>query len=349
MQPLFNKEAVAVWADFIVEEATKSVEELKKSSHPNVNMTTVIKTLTQSIFIRFLFGNSVNTIKKTEKIIRTLDLISKGIGPHFVSETIGQGSLKFLFLKQIWDFRKGVKQLTFFVKQQIDGKFERQGNDLISFLIQATDKNSGYAMTKDLLKDESINLFFAGQETTNNTLSWFFYLLGKHKNLHQKVTKEIENHREDQLTLDNLAKLRHTKAALNETLRLYPPSAGLATQVIGDVVIGGHIIDKGTTIILSMFATHRDETLWQSPNDFYPGHFEEKPVTGRHKYSFYPFGGGLHNCIGRHFVEMEMMIIIVVMLREFSIQSQASVKLSPGVTLKPDRDVMVTMTPNANK
>ena len=97
-------------------------------------------------------------------------------------------------------------------------------------------------MTKELLKDETVNLFFAGQDTTINTLAWFFYLIGKHETVHKKITDEIRTHKDDPLTLENLARLVIQKPALYETLRLYPPTTALATQALEDIVIGGQNI-----------------------------------------------------------------------------------------------------------
>ena len=60
----------------------------------------------------------------------------------------------------------------------------------------------------------------------------------------------------------------------------------------------GQAISKGTTIVLGMYATHCDEKLWERPNEFYPERFVNPEMeTERHKYAFFPFGGGLHNCI----------------------------------------------------
>jgi cytochrome P450 len=144
----------------------------------------------------------------------------------------------------------------------------------------------------------------------------------------------------------NLGKLVYTKAALYETLRLYPPSPALATQAVANIAIGGHLVTKGTTIILSAYVTHRHTSLWERPNEFYPEHFlNPQLATERHKYAFYPFGGGLHNCIGRHFAELEMMIVIVTLLREFTFKTDNTVKEAISITLKPDRDVMLSITP----
>ncbi len=177
-------------------------------------------------------------------------------------------------------------------------------------------------------------------------MPWFFYLIGKDAETHKKITEEILKHKAAPITAASLEKLVYTKAALHETLRLYPSSPALATQAITDVVIGGYPIAAGTTILLSTYVTHRHPALWKRPNEFYPEHFLKK--TGqevRHKYSFYPFGGGLHNCIGRHFVELEMMIVIVTLLREFTLKTSSIVKEAASITLKPDRDIIATVKP----
>jgi cytochrome P450 len=95
-----------------------------------------------------------------------------------------------------------------------------------------------------------------------------------------------------------------------------------------------------------MYATHRDEKLWERPNEFYPERFVNPEMeTERHKYAFFPFGGGLHNCIGRHFAELEMMIIIVTLLRAVTFSTDTNVKEAVSVTLKPNRDVILSMMP----
>jgi cytochrome P450 len=213
-------------------------------------------------------------------------------------------------------------------------------------MMLATDKKTGYSMAAELLKDETVNLLFAGQHTTINTLSWFFYLIGWHPEVHRQITEEVFKYKDDTLSVANLGKLVYTKAALYETLRLYPPSPALATQTVANIAIGGHLVTKGTTIILSSYVTHRHASLWKRPNEFYPEHFiNPQMTTNRHKYAFYPFGGGLHNCIGRHFAELEMMIVIVTLLREFSFKTDNTVKEAASMTLKPDRDVMLSITP----
>ncbi|MEQ1636838.1 MAG: cytochrome P450 [Methylococcales bacterium] len=345
MQPIFTKEAIPEWEKVINEEAESAKNRLKNTLDAEVNISNILKILVQKTFIRILMGISVDNISNPEALIKSISNISKGLLPLMVAEIISNGKLMWFMPIKKRKYQEAVNQLTAFVNQEIARKYEQPGHDLISLLIQAKDKKSGYTMSEELLKDETVNLFFAGQDTTINTLAWFFYFIGKNDVVHKKITEEIRNYKDEPITLENLAKLTYTKACLHETLRLYPSSPALSSQATEDIMVGGQSIAKGTTIILSTYVTHRHEKLWERPNEFYPDHFLNQSETERHKYAFFPYGGGLHNCIGRHFVEMEMMIIIVSLLRAFTFKTEADVKVAASITLKPDRDIVGVMMP----
>lgn len=346
MQPLFTKEAISQWQNIFISEAEITRERLQATTAAEINLSCEIKRLVQRIIIKTLLGRSADTIPDSVGLIQTVDVISQCLLPQLVTQIISNGKLMWFMPVKKWQYQKAVLKLTDFVSREIALKREHLGHDLISQMLQANDSKSGYTMTQELLQDETVNLFFAAQDTTMNTLAWFFYLLGKNQDVHNKVTTEIMKFKDDALTTVNLEKLVYTKAALNETLRLYPASGGITSQAIEDITVDGYNIKKGTTIILSVFVTHHHAALWERPDEFYPEHFINPQVaTERHKYAFYPFGGGMHNCLGRHFAELEMMLIIVTLLREFSFKTNNTVKEAISITLKPDRDVMLSMTP----
>ncbi len=346
MQPLFTKEAVSQWQNIFIIEAENTRDRLKAKSSENVNLSHEIKRLVQRIVIKALVGRSADTIQNSDEMIQTVEIISQGLLPQLVTHIISDGKLMWLMPIKKIRYETAVAKLADFLSQEIALKRGNLGHDLISQLMQATDSKSGYTMTQELLHDETVNLFFAAQDTTINTLAWFFYLLGKNKDAHNHVTAEIIKFKNDELTPANLGKLIFTKAALNETLRLYPPSGGITTQAVEDIIVGGYNISKGTNIILSIYATHRHAKLWKRPNEFYPEHFLSSLANSRgSKYAFFPFGNGLHNCLGRHFAELEMIIVIIILLREFIVKTDETINEAISVTLKPDRDVMLSIQP----
>lgn len=94
-----------------------------------------------------------------------------------------------------------------------------------------------------------------------------------------------------------------------------------------------------------MHTTHHSARLWDSPDAFNPDRFLETATPGGHKYAFFPFGGGLHNCIGRHFAELEMLLVIASFFKAFTFETDITVKEAFSVTLKPDRPVVGRVEP----
>jgi len=291
-----------------------------------------------------MFGR-LKSERGDEQLMNAIDTIVKGLFPHLVTETLGKGKLKQLFVLQNRRMELAISHFAGYVDAEINrNPNESVNQSLLSMLIQRQGR-TGYAMPKELLKDEAVTLFLAGQDISVNTLIWFFYLLGKHEAIHQRITDEIQQYAAESLSLENIEMLSYTKAALYETLRLYPQAIALSRDATDNISVGGENIGKNTTVIMSVFATHRDGRLWQRPQAFYPEHFLDGAATERHKNAFLPFGGGIHNCIGRHFAELEMMMTIVAILRNFTIKTNVNIKPALSITYKPERDVMVSITP----
>jgi len=344
MQPLFSRDAVVAWEERIITETIDTVNRLNSSSSIQINMSLTLKTLVQNIFIRVLFGDA-NSHRDDRKLSAALNTALDTLLPRVAMETLGKGNLKILFSYQNRKYKEATKEITDYVYQEIDRNVGQSENCILSYIMQSEDKKTGYRMTKALLHDEMVGLFIAGQDTTVNILTWFFYTIGKNQVLHDSVCKEITQHREDPINNENLAKLQFTRAVLYETMRHYPPAPGLIRQTLDEVMIGGHNVAKGTSIILNIYGIHHNANYWAEPHEFNPENFLGEAAATRHKYAFMPFGGGAHNCIGRHFSELEMMIIITIILRNYTVKADNIIKGKASVTFKADRDLTATLTP----
>lgn len=345
MQPLFTKEAVSVWEQVFIHEAANANAKLLLAAPGEINLSEVLKRLIQRIFIQVLTGRSVDSLANSDALIQAIETVSKGLLPHLVAEMISNGKLMRLMPGKSRAYQAAVDYLSDFVSQEIIPNQAGVEQSLISAMRLAVDSKTGYRMSKAFLTDEAINLFFAGQDTTVNALSWFFYFLGQNETVHHRVTAEVKIYRDEPLIAESLQKYIYTRAVLSEALRLFPSAAALSTQAIAEIEIGGQRIDKGTIIILSLYVTHRHPALWEKPNDFYPEHFLNSQADKRHKYAYFPFGGGLHNCIGRHFAELEMMIIIVSLLRVLTFKTTGGMREAASITLKPAQDIIAIVNP----
>ena len=60
--------------------------------------------------------------------------------------------------------------------------------------------------------------------------------------------------------------------------------------------------------------------IWPEPHRFDPLRFEPEQVRARHRFAWVPFGGGAHMCLGLHFAEMQIRILMAQLLRRYRIE-----------------------------
>ncbi|KAH9309504.1 hypothetical protein KI387_037415, partial [Taxus chinensis] len=74
------------------------------------------------------------------------------------------------------------------------------------------------------LRDMTLNFVLAGRDTTSLALCWFFSLLHKHPHVEDKIVSEIRRIVEvgSDLSVEEVKEMHYLRAALSETLRLYP-------------------------------------------------------------------------------------------------------------------------------
>ncbi len=341
---LITKELMDFSTAAIFDEAMRLSDSLQGNYSGYVNISREIRFTTYRILSKILLGDSDKVSTEMDDLVMAIEKADKDLLLKFVSQIATGGMLT----KLIPSFRKNhdtsVSKITEFFKDIVSQKQNYPGNDLTSLLLSAHDPETGYRMSKELVTDEILSLFIIGFDTLANVLQWFFYLNGRHPEIHCKLTEEIKNCINEELTFELLGTLNYTRATLHETLRLYPPIPGISVQTVKDITVNGNTAPKGTVIILNIFATHRNPTLWQRPNEFDPEHFlVTANHKSKHKYAFFPYGGGIHNCIGRHVAERVMMTVIVALLRQFSFKTDIDIQPAISVTLKPNQDIYLYM------
>lgn len=203
------------------------------------------------------------------------------------------------------------------------------GRDLLSLLTVACDE-AGEGLSERQLRDELVTLFVAGNETTAVTLSWTWWLLDQHPEADARLRRELHEVLGGRPpTHADLPRLPRTKAVIQETLRLYPPSWIIPRQAVDDDVIDGVPIPAGANILLSQYVTQRDPRHWRDADAFDPERWLEPATEGRPRFAYLPFGGGPRRCLGDHFAMMEAQLILARVAQRFR------PRLLPGVRVRP--------------
>ena len=223
-------------------------------------------------------------------------------------------------------------------------KSNERHDDLLDILLATRYEDTGKPMSTRQLIDEISILFVAGHETTANALTFTTFLLAKHPEICQKVFDEVMKvEQATQDPLEQISKLKYTRACIDESMRLYPPAWITDRENLEDDTINDFHIKKNTLVGVSFYELHRNPKYWENPNDFYPERFfgdHKKKTTG----VYYPFGAGPRMCIGLGFAIYEMVLAISYIVKKYTLTTeQDEIKLNPLITLKPvDVEVLFT-------
>jgi cytochrome P450 len=214
----------------------------------------------------------------------------------------------------------------------------RDPGDLLSLLLHARDEESDSTMNNIQVRDEAMNLFIAGHETTACTLAWTWYLLSRHQEIYTQVREEGDRVLSGRLpTIADLPHLPYTLQVFKEALRLYPPIYAFTRQVLRPIQLESYYLPKGATIIISPYTMHRRADLFPDPERFAPERFSSQREESLPSYSYIPFSAGPRICVGMHFALLEGHLVLATLVQRvtFEFASQCDVEPQPLVTLRP--------------
>lgn len=112
-------------------------------------------------------------------------------------------------------------------------------------------------------------------------------------------------------------------------MRKYPPGLNLIRTAAKDYTYNGKVIEKGTLLIVSVYAIHNDPEFYPEPEKFIPERFEPSEVAKRPSSSYMPFGEGPRICIGLRFGLLQARIGLAMLLHnfKFTLSSRTTVPL----------------------
>ncbi|MBS0233881.1 MAG: cytochrome P450 [Proteobacteria bacterium] len=219
------------------------------------------------------------------------------------------------------------------------------GNDLLSTMIQAQHED-GTGMSAQQLRDEAMTLYLAGHETTALALTWSWYLLSQNPDAEGRLVEEwrrVLNGRSAKAP--DLSALPYTSAVINESMRLYPPVYVIGREATTDLELGGYLVKRGYTVLMSQWVSHRDPRYFPEPERFLPERWLDGLATRLPKFAYYPFGGGQRICIGVHFALMEAAIVLATVGQKylFTLDPDAKIDIMPQITMPPKYGMPATL------
>ncbi|PIN01955.1 Cytochrome P450 CYP4/CYP19/CYP26 subfamily [Handroanthus impetiginosus] len=243
-------------------------------------------------------------------------------------------------LKKIIDYgaenrlRKSLQIVENYMSEALEARKETPSDDLLSRFMKKRDID-GNLFPNSVLKRIALNFVLAGRDTSSVALSWFFWLVMNTPRVEQKVIEEIasvlqetrgknpQSWIEEPLTFDEADRLVYLKAAIAETLRLYPSVPEDFKYVVKDDVLpDGSKLPAGSTVTYSIYSVGRMKSIWgEDCLEFKP---ERWLSTGgdrfeppKDAYKFVAFNGGPRTCLGKDLAYLQMKSVASAVLLRY--------------------------------
>lgn len=222
-----------------------------------------------------------------------------------------------------------------------------EGLDIFTALCRARTA-PGSGLTDRWVRDNLVGMYSAGTETTATALSWLWPLLCDHPDVAARLYDEIDRVvGRDRVVPEHLTGLTYTKQVVQELLRLYPVGWQFPRMAVRATTLDGVEVKAGQTLLISPYLTQHLESVWERPDEFDPDRFAPERAAGRHRYSYFPFGGGPHQCVGSHLFLIEAQLIAASVLSRFRPEPVGDVPSRPGMgrTLRPEHELRMRLVP----
>jgi cytochrome P450 len=348
LQPLFTARRVAEYADVMGHQVVHLTEQWRQRPAGTVDLHAEMTRLTLQIVCRALFGADVGPV---------LPVVRQAFGP--LGASVRARGLSPVRLPLAWPVPVNRRLVT--ARQALHGACDEiiarrraaagagagadGGADLLGLLLAARD--DGAALTDTEIRDQVLVFLLAGHETTSTALTFTLHLLGRHTDIQQRVRDEVDTVVGDRVptSADALA-LPYTTMVLKEAMRLYPPVPSLGRRATEAADLCGYQVPAGSDVVLVPWVIQRHPEFWDEPDRFDPQRFTPEQEKARHRYAWFPFGGGPRACIGQHFSMLESAIALAVLIRSFDfVAPPTDPACTNHITLRPLAGVPSQVTP----
>ncbi|KAL3536808.1 hypothetical protein ACH5RR_000174 [Cinchona calisaya] len=182
------------------------------------------------------------------------------------------------------------------------------------------------------LQEVALSFILAGRDTSSVALSWFFWSIMQNPIIEEKILREIcsvliETRGDDDvstwvdepLAFEEVDRLVYLRAALSETLRLYPSVPEDSKHVVADDVLpDGTFVPAGSSITYSIYSAGRMKSTWgEDCLEFKPERWltpDGKKFIMHDSFKFVAFNAGPRICLGKDLAYLQMKSVAAAVL-----------------------------------
>ncbi|XP_048481048.1 cytochrome P450 4C1-like [Plutella xylostella] len=201
-------------------------------------------------------------------------------------------------------------------------------------------------LTDEQIRAEVDTVIVGGQETTATNMLFTLLMLGCHKEVQDKLFKEMQEIFGDSnrpVEKEDLAKMKYCEAVVLESLRLFPPIPGTLRLAEVDTPMDGFTVPAGSVFVVNALGAGRSlRTYGPDARQFRPERWLENPPAN--PASFLAFSYGRRACIGKRYALAFLKTALSHISRALVVHSEAQhLKLAYSLALRPSAGHLITV------
>src|SRR5438445_3170181 len=332
-QPAFHHARIAAYGRTMVEHAERAASRWRDGD--SLQFVPEMMRLALGIVGKTLFDTDIAS---------DADTVARALGVAMNTFTLARVPfwrlLLYLPVPSTLRFARARRELDEVIYRLIRGHREngRDRGDLLSMLLLAQDVEGGTGRMSDRqLRDEAMTILLAGHETTAVALAWTFYLLALNPRVEAALHEELDSVlRGAPASAADAKRLPYLEMVLSESMRLHPPAWAIGRRAREAVPLGKYELREGEAVVMSQWVVHRDPDLWADPLRFDPERFEPALKGARHRFAYFPFGGGPRVCIGDGFAWLAGTLLVATIAQRWRLELVPGRRVAPlpRVTLR---------------
>nr|Q50LH3.1 RecName: Full=(S)-stylopine synthase 1; Short=STS; AltName: Full=Cytochrome P450 719A2; Short=EcCYP719A2; Short=EcCYPB [Eschscholzia californica]BAD98250.1 stylopine synthase [Eschscholzia californica] len=292
---------LAAQFQFQEKDMTKMIQTLEEEARNNngiVKPLDHMKKATLRLISRLVFGQDFNNDKYVDDMHLAIEELIRVSGYARLAEA-------FYYAKYLPSHKKAVREVE---------EAQRRVQNLVSpFLSLNPPTNTYLHFLRSQKYDDEVIIFaifeayLLGVDSTSLTTAWALAFLIREPNVQEKLYQELESFasKNDRriLKVEDINKLQYLQAVIKETMRMKPIAPlAIPHKACRDTSLMGKKIDKGTRVMVNIFALHHNKNVFNDPFKFMPERFmkvDSQDANGKAmEQSLLPFSAGMRICAG---------------------------------------------------
>ena len=308
-RPAFGRRRLNGWVPMILERTDATIDEIITAASGDarpIDLTPPLRLLVMSIAVHAFFGPHF-----AERVTE-LGALFERPQAYLESPAIRQTPHPFPYTTRS-RVRADRRALDAIIDGEIAARRRNTTDDPLDVLSALVSDGS---LSDAEIRDQVVTLIGAGYDTTAAALSWVLsrttLTCGLWEQLRNEADAVLGSTCADGFDHRVLLQLDLASRVMKETLRLHPPGAFAPREAAIDIVLGAHVIRKGTLILWSPYLLGRDAATWPRPDEFDPDRFIDTTAEQQRDIdrAWLPFGAGARMCIGFALAQMELTLIV---------------------------------------